>query len=542
MATNRLGGRRTAALACTFALITAAGAGAQLGLAGAAMLQQGVGGFPDESEFWDELGWAVASGDFDGDGRDDLAIGALTETPAFSAFAAGQVTVVYGAAGGIDPSSGTVWALDWTGFGPAQDLDLLGSSVASGDFDQDGYDDLAIGIPFRDVAFGGGTVDDAGAVLVLYGGPGGIALGGQQLWHQGANSVAGVPEDSDWFGAALAAGDFNSDGFADLAISVYGEDVGAISGAGAVNVIYGSPSGLSPTFAPIDDQIWTQGDLGLTPDEAGDSFGRSLAAGDFDGDGIDDLAVGAPGEDVGAIAGAGAVTAIYGTGLGLAATGAQIFTQNDLIPGSAEPGDLFGSALAVGDFGGDGYDDLAIGSPWEDAEAGFVIPRVGAVHLVSGEPGGLNPLAFSFLDRSDVDGTVAAEDQFGASLAAGDFDGDGRDDLVVGAPGVDVSGIDEAGAAFVFAGQDDAEPLYDLTLSQAGSVPGAPEVDDHFAASLATGDFDGNGFDELAVGVPEESAGGAEDAGVVNLFADQGLFRDGFEVGSASRWSAAVSN
>ncbi|MGH7801272.1 MAG: integrin alpha, partial [Thermodesulfobacteriota bacterium] len=116
---------------------------------------------------------------------------------------------------------------------------------------------------------------------------------------------------------ARVRADFNGDGFDDLAIGVPGEDVGSINSAGAVNVIYGTSGGLSAT----NDQIFTQDTSGIEDfAEVDDFFGLALTSGDFNGDGIDDLAIGVPFEDVGSIDRAGAVNVIYGTSRGLSAT------------------------------------------------------------------------------------------------------------------------------------------------------------------------------------------------------------------------------
>jgi len=183
--------------------------------------------------------------------------------------------------------------------------------VTAGDFNGDGRDDLAVGVRGEDA--------DTGAVNVIYGSGTGLSATAvaDQFWHQDVTDIEDVAEAGDRFGMRSAAGDFNGDGIDDLAIAVRLEDIGAAAAAGAVNVLYGSPVGLS-AVTPIFDQLWHQ-DIGGVEDatQAGDSFGWSLAAGDFNGDGEDDLDVGVPGEDLGVVGDAGAVNAIYGSTRGL---------------------------------------------------------------------------------------------------------------------------------------------------------------------------------------------------------------------------------
>jgi FG-GAP repeat len=235
------------------------------------------------------------------------------------------------------------------------------SNEVYGDFNGDGFDDLAIGVPGEDVDTGGGTVSDAGAVNVIYGSSNGLSATSplpDQFWTQESTNVNDLAEEGDIFGNALSSGDFNGDGFDDLAIGVPLEDVvtetrGTQFNAGAVNVLYGSSSGLSAT-SPIPDQFWTQ-DTSNVQDlaEGDDFFGTVLSSGDFNGDGSDDLAIGVPFEDVdtggGTIFNAGAVNVIYGSSSGLSATSPrsdQFWTQDiSNVQDLAEEGDLFGSAL-----------------------------------------------------------------------------------------------------------------------------------------------------------------------------------------------------
>ena len=217
--------------------------------------------------------------------------------------------------------------------------DRLGASVDVADFNGDGAADIAAGVPGEALAAA------AGAVAVLYGGAGGVSATDDQLFSQDSGGVEDSEEPGDRFGASVTAGDFDADGFADLAVGAPGESVDADLAAGAVNVLYGTATGLSDA----DDELWHQS-IGtiVNAAEAGDEFGLSLAAGDFDGNGADDLAAGVPAEDLAGAPDGGAVNVIYGAALGgLSDVGDQLWHQDTAgIEGGAEPDDVFGDPSA----------------------------------------------------------------------------------------------------------------------------------------------------------------------------------------------------
>jgi hypothetical protein len=531
--------RRFATLGVFSIAALAASAQGQLGVPGAQIFQQGEGGVPGSPAAIEQLGRALAAGDFDGDGFIDLALGAPRESIAPVA-EAGSVTVLYGGAAGLAGAGSQVWDLNGPAGQTASTGDQLGSSLAAADFDDDGFADLAIGIPHRNVFTPEATVEPrAGAVLVLYGSAAGLVEPGAQYLRQGAGGIVGALEEDDFFGESMASGDFDGDGFADLAIGVPGEDVGDIDNAGAVNVIFGSPAGLSTAPATTANAIWTQGDLGSSLDEPSDEFGHALAAGDFNADGRDDLAVGVPRENWLSATDAGAIFVLLGSDSGLTALGDQIRTQDDVgLPDAAENADHFGWSLAAGDFDGDGIDDLAVGSPGETWGVGV---QVGLVHLLPGVAGlGVSSVASATVDRSQVAGAAASGDRFGAALSAADFGFGSADELVIGAPGAETSGVDGAGVVYLLQGLVPAAPVLIGTFSQDGAVPGVVELGDAFGEVLAPGDFDGDGFADLAVGLPFEDVGATPDAGAINVLYSRGLFRDGFETGGAAAWSAVV--
>ena len=170
-----------------------------------------------------------------------------------------------------------------------------GSEVTA-DFNGDGFEDKAIGVPYEDID----SIIDAGAVHVIYGSARGLnatAVLPDQFWTQ--NSIGGNVETRDWFGSSLSSGDYNGDGFDDLAVGSPFEDVSLgfppeLVDAGALTVIYGSAMGLSFTPEPTPP-FWIQGFFFLKDAvEDGDLFGFSLSSGDYNGDGFDDLSVGVP--------------------------------------------------------------------------------------------------------------------------------------------------------------------------------------------------------------------------------------------------------
>jgi len=294
------------------------------------------------------------------------------------AFSAGAVTSLYGDNSGLSAAGNQFWHQDSPDIGGgAETSDFFGEVVASGDFNGDGYSDLAVGVPGESI----GDLNNAGAVNVLYGSVGGLSAAGNQMWHQDSPEIGGGAETNDQFGAALSSGDFNNDGYWDLAIGVPGETSGLAAGsAGVVHVLYGSDTGLTAT----GNQIWLQGDGIGGQHENGDRFGAVLSSGDFNNDGYWDLAVGAPGEN----GNAGAVNVIYGSAGGLTAADNQLWVQEETLFGTVpEPGDLFGSALATGDVNGDGFADLAIGVPGENG--------YGVVHLLYGSATGLSATGIS---------------------------------------------------------------------------------------------------------------------------------------------------
>jgi len=385
---------------------------------------------------------------------------------------------------------------------------------------------LAIGIPGEDV----GSIPNAGAVAVLYGSSSGLSATSpisDQLWTQNSPNVQPSVETGDNFGNSLSSGDFNGDGKDDLAIGVIGEDLGSITDAGAVEVLYGSSSGLSAT-SPIADQLWTQDSANVNdPAEASDGFGFSLSSGDFNGDGRDELAIGVPLED-GPFFDTGAVQVLHGSSSGLSATSPiadQFWTQDSAnVDNAAEASDRFGRAVSTGDFNGDGRDDLAIGIQEEDLGS---IVNAGAVEVIYGSLSGLSatsprPDQFWTQDSPDVFNGAEQQDSFGISLTSGDFNADGKDDLAIGVPFEDITPLLDAGVVQVIHGSSSGlsatSPIADqFWFQNSADVADTIEANDLLGASVYSADFNGDGKDDLAIGIPFEALGSISDAGVVEV-------------------------
>ena len=325
--------------------------------------------------------------------------------------------------------------------------DRFGSALAGiGDLDGDGFLDIAVGAPGDDDGS-----NDAGAVWILFMN----AIGTVRI-HQKISSRAGgflrELDDGDEFGSAVAdIGDLDGDGIRDLAVGAMKDDDGS-NDAGAVWILFMNQEGRVASSQKISDtRGGFQGDL-----DEGDNFGSSITSlGDLDEDGLNEIAVGATGDDDGG-EDKGAVWILFMNEDGTVDSDRKISQNKGNFDGKLDDGDRFGSALAsMGDLDEDGFTDLAVGADRDD-DGG---DDRGAVWILFLEDNGdVRSQSKISSTESNFDGNLRNGDEFGSAIAdIGDLDGDGIRDLAVGARNDDDGGVDRGAVWILFMDRTETE-------------------------------------------------------------------------------------
>jgi VCBS repeat-containing protein len=473
--------------------------------------------------------YVSSAGDVNGDGFADVIIGAPFAGSPNNVYGIGPGIgyVVFGKSASFDPevllSAVTAGNVDNIGFRITGDQPWVstGNSVSgAGDINGDGIGDLIIGAPD---AMGTDGVSATGASYVVYGKAGpatDINLGNL---HSGDGFKIFGAADYDRSGYSVsAAGDVNGDGLADLIVGAINASPDGTARTGIAYVVFGQSGNtlqsLDLASTALDGSNGFQIDGVADMDWAGMSVSN---AGDINGDGFGDLIIGAPRANGGIDFGAGAAYVVFGksAGFGTSIAPATLDGTNGFRISGAETGDHAGFAVSdAGDVNGDGFGDLIVGAPYAANTNGS---NSGSAYVVFGKAGafsadldlsGLNGFNGFRIDGAAVDNTLGY-----AVSSAGDVNGDGYGDLIIGAPGLKVNGTSSGDSYVIFGGASgsfsDIIDLAELNPNDGFRLSAVAEHDASGYSVSSAGDVNGDGFDDMIMGAAYASPNGIENSG-----------------------------
>lgn len=405
--------------------------------------------------------------------------------------------------------------------------DFAGYSVSSaGDFNGDGFDDIIVGAVNAEL-----NDDNTGAAYIVFGSPDGFDsfINVSSLNGENGFRLDGVADDDETGESVSYAGDINGDGLGDIIIGAVGggpsDPNNSRDSTGVAYVVFGSRSAFSPSIN-LSDLNGSNGFI-LIGSDFGDNTGESVSsAGDLNDDGFDDVIIGAQAANNGV----GSAYVVFGSGDDFSPTIelTELDGNNGFRLNGRSEFEIFGTSVnSVGDVNSDGISDIIVGGGSSDI-------FTGSAHIIYGDSSGFNSVinvsGLNGVNGFRIDGTLGGgvgSGGFGDAVSpAGDINNDGIDDILIAARDSEFNGT-RSGSSYVVFGQESEFPavvsIENLDGSNGFRLDGEPG--DRSAYSLnQTGDINGDGFDDLAIGAPYNSLNGTNSGSTYILFGRDSSF------------------